>query len=244
MTIHTLEKSAAADRASNASAAGLNDTLAEAARFAVFSRVMPVLRHDVAGVMQPQRTLLMVVHKRLQADKPDIPAILENIASLNILAKQASSSCMAALGWISAGQEVRVSLQSGVNEVSQLLAVELASHELTLVNAINSDAATVPQNFLRTVLVGALLAFCDQQTDSATLNVSLTSADAHSSFVQQLHFQLQPRPIAPDGNKSVELLGDARQHRLINWLDVEALAHAHCVQLLRGDGWLTMGLPE
>ena len=39
----------------------LNDRLSEAAFYAVLRRMMPVLRHDVAGAMQPLRMLLMVL---------------------------------------------------------------------------------------------------------------------------------------------------------------------------------------
>ncbi|MBC7649266.1 MAG: hypothetical protein H7197_09170, partial [Vitreoscilla sp.] len=67
----------------------LNDRLAEAACYAVLRRLMPVLRHDVAGALQPVRMLLMVLERRMQAAEPDLEAIAKNVTSLSTLTKQA-----------------------------------------------------------------------------------------------------------------------------------------------------------
>ncbi len=224
--------------ASSATPDSLNDRLAEAANYAVLRRLMPVLRHDVAGAMQPVRMLLMVLERRVQAPEPDLPAITKNITSVSSLTKQATSDCIGALEWIGSSQDAHVSLRSGVDEAIKLLAMELSANGLELVNGIADDSAAAPQSFLRSVLMGALLAFCDQRTQGSTLQVTYSDADSHQSG--QLRLEMLPE----DAGKSPASLDIVRKYRLIDWPDVQAMARSFNVRLERGDGWLTLGLPE
>ncbi len=217
---------------------GFNDRLAEAARYAVLRRLMPVLRHDVAGAMQPIRMLLMVLERRVQAPELDLQAIAKNVTSLSSLTKKATADCMNALEWIGSNQDARVSLRSCVDEAIQLLAMELSANGLKLVNGITDDAATAPQSFVRSVLMGALLAFCDQRTEGCSLQVSYAAAGSHQSG--QLHIRM-----LVDGSGTRPAPMDVvRKYRLIDWPDVEAMARTASAKLERGDGWLTLDLPK
>ena len=216
---------------------GLNDRLAEAACYAVLRRLMPVLRHDVAGAMQPVRMLLMVLERRIQAPEPDVAAITKNVASLSGLAKQATADCIGALEWIGSSHDAQVSLRSSVDEAIKLLAMELSANGLELVNGIADDAATAPQSFLRSVLMGALLALCDQRSQGSALQVTYTAAHGHQSG--QLRLEMLP----DDAGTSPVSLDIVRKYRLMDWPDVEAMAQSFSVKLERGDGWLTLGLP-
>jgi hypothetical protein len=215
----------------------LNDRLAEAACYAVLRRLMPVLRHDVAGAMQPVRMLLMVLERRLQASQPDVEAITKNVTSLSTLTKQASADCINALDWIGASLDAQVSLLSSVDEAIKLLAMEFSSNGLKLVNGITDSAATTPQSFCRGMLMAALLAFCDQSAAGGSLQVTC-KPDSHQRV--RLHLQMLPADAAP----SPALLDIVRKYRLIDWPDVQALARSFNVKLELGDGWLTLGLPE
>ena len=217
---------------------GLNDRLAEAARYAVLRRLMPVLRHDVAGAMQPIRMLLMVLERRVQLPEPDLQAIAKNVTSLNTLTKEASADCINALEWIGSNQDAEVSLRSSVDEAIKLLAMELSANGLELVNGITDDSATAPQSFVRSVLMGALLAFCDQRTEGKTLQVTCVAAG------NQQASQLQLRMLAGDAGTPPASLDVVRKYRLIDWLDVEAMAKSFSANLERGDGWLKVDLPK
>ena len=217
--------------------AGLNDRLAEAACYAVLRRMMPVLRHDVAGAMQPVRMLLMVLGRRLQAPQPDLEAITKNVTSLSTLTKQASADCINALEWMGASHDAQLSLRSGVDEAIKLLAMELSANGLELVNGITDDAATAPQSFCRGVLMAALLAFCDQSAAGGTLQVTF---EAHGHQRACLHLRMLPA----DAEPSPASLDIVRKYRLIDWADVQALARSLNVKLALGDGWLMLGLPE
>jgi hypothetical protein len=215
----------------------LNDRLAEAACYAVLRRLMPVLRHDVAGAMQPVRMLLMVLERRLQAPQPDLEAITKNVTSLSTLTKQASAECMGALAWIGSSQDAQVSLRSSVDEAIKLLAIELSVKALVLVNGITDDAATAPQSFCRGVLMAALLAFCDQSTAGGVLQVTCET-DSHQPA--RLHLRLLPA----DAASSPASMDIVRKYRLIDWPDVQALARSFNVKLEPGDGWVMLELPD
>lgn len=217
-----------------------DDRLAEAARYAVVSRLMPVLRHNVAGAMQPGRMLLMVLEKRLQNAEPDLQAIRTTAASVSTLTRQATASCMAAFGWVASTEDTRVSLRSFVDDAIGMLALELTVNDLTLTNGIEDDSASASQYFLRTVLMGALLAFCDHQVDGGTLQVTFkprAEGDGAGG-----HLQLQLHVLT--GNRIKPALQEAfRKYRSIDWTDVQAMAQSSGVQMARGEGWLTLELP-
>lgn len=229
----------ASDAASVASD-GLNDRLADAARYAVLCRIMPVLRHDVAGSMQPVRVLLMVLERRLQIADPDLEAIAKNVTSVSTLTKQATVDMMSALGWMASGEDVCVSLRSSVDEAGKLLELELSTNAIALVNGITDDSAVASQSFLRGVFIGALLAFCDQRVSGGTLQVTFDVATRDS----QQPDQLQLRMLRDDSGKSPAPLEDGRKYRTIGWSDVQAMAQSCGVQMARGDDWLTLDLPQ
>ena len=64
------------------------DPLADAARYAVLSRMAATLRHEVAGSMQPVLLVLLVPlvrDRRLQVTDPDLAAIAKTVKSLDAL---------------------------------------------------------------------------------------------------------------------------------------------------------------
>ena len=218
---------------------GLNDRLAEAACYAVLRRLMPALRHDVAGTMQPVRMLLMVLERRVQALEPDMQAITKSVISASALTKQATADCINALEWIGSSQDAHVNLRSSVDEAIKLLAMELSAHALALVNGISDNTVTAPQSFLRTVFMGALLAFCDQRAAGGTLQVSFKAAtDSHPAH--RLQLRLQPG----DAGKPPAFQDLVRKYRLIDWPDVQAMARSFGVTVTQGEGWLILDLPK
>ena len=217
-----------------------NDFRADAARYAVLNRIMPALRHDVAGAMQPVRMLLMVLERRLQIADPDLETIAKNVTSISTLTKLASVEIMSALGWTASGEDVRVSLRSGVDQAINLLALESAVAKMAFVNGIADESATAPQSFLRSVFMGALLAFCDQYIEGGILQVTFDAAPADS----QQPGQLQLRMLPDDTLKSQLALEVNRKYRMIGWSDVQAMAQSCGVEMVRGDGWLILGLPK
>lgn len=210
----------------------VSDRLAEAARYAVLGRLLPVLLHDVAGSMQPVLMRLVLLERRVQKPQADLDAITKGVISLSALTKQAAADCIAALGWISSNDDPQVGLRSAVDEAGQWLVMELAVNPLALVNSVADDSTTVPRSFMRSVLMGAMLAFCDQHAVSGFLEVTLEPAG-------RLHLRLRPG----DAGQLPESFDVVQKTRLIDWPDVQAMATACGIEMAQGDGWLTLDLP-
>lgn len=226
----------------------ITNRLAEAACYAVLQRIGPVLRHNVAGLMQPVSMLMVVLQRRVQMPEPDLPAITKNVTSVSALAKEATAGCMSVMGWIASREDANVSLRTSVNEAAALLAMELSAHGLEISNTISSDAVTVPQSFFRSVLVGALLAFCDQRIAGSTLQISLNTEAGNGSTTNQLTLRMLPghAPAVPDVSGIpdwTEPPAVDRPVRHIDWSDVEAMAGLFGVTVTRGAGYLAVGLP-
>ena len=213
--------------------------LAEAACYAVLGRVLPVLRHDMAGSLQPVRLLLMVLERRVQSTDPDLEAIAKSVMSLSALTKQAATDCLSALSWTDSNEDLHVSLRVGVDEAARMLAVELSENALVLVNGIADGSATAPQSTFRTVVMGAMLAFCDQRVAGRILEVTFHEAAADSPHTGRLQMQMLPG----DAGKSPASPDRMRKPRAIGWGDVQAMAESCSVKMAQADGWLTLDLP-
>jgi hypothetical protein len=223
-------------RAAGASAVSsdhLQNRLAEAASHAVLRRIAPVLRHDVAGFMQPIGMLMMVLQRRVQMPEPDLQAIAKNVASVSALTKEATTGCMNAMGWMASREDTVVTLHEGAEEVMRLLTLELSARGLTAVNEIAADTDSAPRSFFRSVFAGAVLAWCDQMAGAGVLHISASSQAGDSEL--KLLFE-------PTGDAAPTEAVTAQ--RPIDWDDVEALARATGAMLSRGEGWLRLKLPS
>jgi hypothetical protein len=210
--------------------------LAEAANYAVLRRIAPVLQHNVAGFMQPVSMLTTVLQRRVRMTNPDMQAVTQNLTTISALMKEATTGCMNAVGWMVSSGDVPVSLHSSVNEAIQLLGLEFSETELELINAISDENAVAPRSFLRSLLMGALLAFCDQRSAGSALQVTLETGGPTD--------RLLLRMLPGDPCKSPASTDTDRKSRTIDWPDVQAMADSFNVAMERGEGWLTLGVPK
>lgn len=216
----------------------LRKRMAEAATYAVLRRIAPVLRHDVAGLMQPAAIIMAILQKRIQMPEPDLQAIAKNLASVSASTKEATAGCVSAIGWIATNEDSPVNLRSSVDQAAQLLGMELSAAGLEVRNDIADDNRLVPQSFYRSVLIGALLAFCDYHTKGGTLQVTLKAGVGNTGKCDQLCLRLLPR----DTDKAFIPTDLVRKSRTIDWTDVQAMAGSFSVAMAQGDGWLTLDL--
>ena len=219
----------------------MNERWAEAARHAVLGRVLPGLQHDVAGAMQPVLMLLMVLERRVQKPEPDLAAITKGVLSLSASVKKATADCTAALSWPDSRDDPCVSLRDGVDQAAKLLALEMSENALTVVNGVADGPATAAQSVMRSVFIGALLAFCDQHAVGGALEVTFQEAAADSPHAGRLQLRLLPGGALKSPASPVEALKPPRR---IGWPDVQAMATSCRVQMAQGDGWLTLDLPR
>ena len=231
MPITTPTDSSRAAAAPSATPDFLQERLAEAASYAVLLRIAPALRHDVAGFIQPVGMLVMVLQRRVQMPEPDMQAIAKNVMSVSALTKEATTGCMNAMDWMASREDTYVSLRAGADEVMHLLALELSGHGLSTANDLAESMPRVPRPFFRSVLVSALLAWCDQKPGAGMLRIN-GSSDANESELK-MQFEVDGTALPAD---------TVSPQRRIGWDDVEALARACGATLSRGDGWLRLRL--
>lgn len=218
----------------------LQHRLAEAASYAVLRRIAPALRHDVAGLMQPVGMLTKILQRRVQNPQPDLTEITKNLESVSALVKEATAGCMNAMGWMILCEDRPVNLQTGVTEAIKLLGPALFGTDLELRNELADEPAVAPQSYLRSVVTGALLAFCDQRSAGNILQVTLEAgaenSDAHCALLMCM--------LPGDTVKPPEPTDTDHRSRPIDWQDVQAMADSFNVTMERGDGWLRLGLPQ
>lgn len=233
----------------------LQERLAEAARYAVLRRIAPVLRHEMAGLMQPVGMLMMVLQRRVQMSEPDLQAIAKTVVSVNALAKEATTGCMNAMGWMASREDTAVGLRSSIDDAAKLLAMDLSAQGLEISNLISDDGLVIPQSFFRSLLVGALLAFCDQRMAGTMLQISLDREAENGTPANRLMLRMllgdapdvphaPDEPDTPDASDVPDMPSIDSSSRLIDWADVEAMSRSFGVTLERGDGWLAVGLPS
>ena len=208
------------------------ERLAEAAQYAVLRRVIPMLRHDLAGAIQPISMIVMVLQRRLQSAEPDLPGISKSITSISALTREAMDGCMNAMSWLAPLEDTVTRLQTGVDEIGKLLAIELSSRGLAPVNEVPLGTVHAPQKFFRNLVAGALLAFCDQTVGGKELRISHARAGADDI----LNLRLMP-------DDAAEPTEDVHQRRTISWSDVQAMADSGGVKFTRVRGWVTLSVP-
>jgi hypothetical protein len=202
----------------------------EAAAYAILCRVGPVLRHEVAGLMQPVRILVTVLERRANKPEIDHAAIAESVSTISMLTKQASAGCMNAFEWFAAPNDASMNLRDGVEELKKLLSLEFSVNALTIENIVPIDTAAVPKSFVRLVLIGALLAFSDSQRVPSTLRIAIEASVLSLS-------------LAPDKGDARNPTPFDRHQRCIDWLDAESLATSSGLTTERGEGWFRIELP-
>jgi hypothetical protein len=217
---------------------------AESACYSILRRVAPVLRHDVAGLMQPVRLLVTVLERRLMKPDFNLSAVQENIATIGQLTKQASAGFNNAIAWMSMDNDTPIDLSNAIDELLKLLAFELDSAALSVLNEIPKDKLNVSQRLLRTVLAGIVLAFCDEQIDQRQLRIvyiqNTNDKDQQSLDAGDLLLSLVEVEKIDSGvnEKAIGL------DRLIDWDDVGALAQLFNLTVSRGPGWLRINVPN
>ena len=208
------------------------DRMAESARYAVLSRLAPMLRHDVAGALQPLGMIAALLQKRLQAAAPEMAAVAKSADTLQILSKEAAATCLGVMGWLVSKGEENVSAQAGAQELLTLMETELFLHGLVGVNDIPVAEAKFARLFFRGVFAAALLALCDCSAGAGSVHVGLRELCGAPGVC----LRVAPAALTP-------LAEPVQRQRRIGWDDVQALAAAAGVAFAQGENWVTLQLP-
>lgn len=205
---------------------------AEAARYALLRRLAPSMRHHLVVNLQPIGMIYEVMERRLRAPEPDLAHVHESASKINTFARAALASSLDVVGWLAPDEKIGISVHDGARECASLLATSLSFRGYALRNEVGTITRQVRRSALRSLLAGTLIHTADHLKPASDLVVAATEEDGGVVIT------VTSRP--SDGDKG---FANEAPYRKIAWRDLQALAVAEGVQLMREGPRITMRMP-
>ena len=200
-----------------------NERLAEAARYALMRRLMPAIRHHIAGTLQPVGMMSAMLEKRIKAANPDMVQLGKNMRALNDLSRDAAAISLNLMVWLAPRDNDLIAVSSGVEESLSLIATELSFRGFVLVNKTADVSTKLPSAVLRSLFTASLIAL----TDAARHAAQVVIAASQEASITQLTISI----VSQDTVQPVPVENYISSYRALQWDDVQALADAEGVQL-------------
>lgn len=192
---------------------------AEAARYALTRRLLPVLRHHMVVHLQPIGMIYEVLERKLAMVNPDLGAVREGLAKINFLARSSVASCLDVVTWLAPDANTSIGVGDGVAECVSTVNGDFRFRGFTVTNECGDAPLRVSQAALREVFTAALIAITDSAEEPVDLLLQIRLAG--SQAVISVHTRQ---------GKATGFTSDIG-YRALGWSDVEALAQAHQVHL-------------
>ena len=201
----------------------MNERLAEAARYALMRRLLPAIRHNIAGTLQPIGMMSAMLERRMKAATPDLAQLGKSAQGLNTLSREAAAVSLNLMTWLAPKDNDQVAVNSAVEESLGLMATELSFRGFAVVNQTAEAVSLLPKGILRSVFTASLIAL----TDSVDLAASVVvSAEGETGNIR-LNISLEP-----GGTPELAAMeGRLPIYRALQWADVQAIAEAEGVRL-------------
>ncbi len=197
------------------------ERLAESARYALLRRLAPILRHDLAGALQPLIFLSTIIEKRLQNTSPDLAELAIKSSELKTLARVASNECMDLMTWLAPNTGDLVKVAAGVEETIGLIKADLSFKGFTVANEIKDVQVEQPRSLTRNVFAAALVALTDAAKAPATVVVDAQVLN------NELVLSISIQPLQGEWQSN-----ELPAYRNLEWEDVQALAEVESVGLI------------
>lgn len=186
---------------------------AEAAQYALLRRLAPVIRHNMAGALQPIAMVASMLERRLQKSEIDPEALMKNARDIIELSREAAASSMSLMGWFAPKDDPLVAVNKGVAECLGMLATELSFRGFPIINKTSQAEGELSLLALRSVFTAAMIALTDASATPREIVVEAESSEGGISILISLQKAQAPASL-PGGNP----------YRRVEWQDVEALA--------------------
>ena len=200
-----------------------NERLAEAARYALMRRLMPAIRHHIAGSLQPIGMMSAMLEKRIQAATPDIVQLGKNAQALTAVTREAAATSLNLMAWLAPRDNDLVAVNSAIEESFSMVATELSFRGFSLVVDTADASAKLPRGVLRSVFTASLIALTDSAKGVA--NVVVSSSQEAGSTLLKISI-VKDRTTEPG-----MVQNPMSSYRALQWDDVQALAAAEGAQL-------------
>ena len=231
----TAEKNTAETRTPEAVPVGRRSRAgAEAARYGVLRRLGAALKHDMVVNLQAIAMMAEVLNAKLERGTPSPSELQSSIAKLNRLAREAVANCLKVSSWIEPGEDEGVRLADGVDECLALLASNFNFRGFVVTKEVPDSAFQVSRVVLRNLLIASLITLTDAAAGPCEVRVK---AEVVSGFAE-ISVRISPRQDEFEG------LPYEASYRQLEWSDVQALALAESVELVRSHDQIVMRMPR
>jgi C4-dicarboxylate-specific signal transduction histidine kinase len=207
---------------------------AEAARYGVLRRLAPALKHDMVVNLQAISMMAEVMSARLERGSSAPADFQSSISKLNRLARDAVMNCLKVAAWIEPGEDEGVRLARGIEDCLALLSTNFNFRGFSIVSEVPDTDFEVWRVTLRNLLMASLLALTDAAPGPSEVRVK---AEVQGGFAE-ISVRVTPR------QDEFEALPFGPGYRLLDWSDVQALAVAESVELVRGPDQIVMRMPR
>ncbi|MDB5880189.1 MAG: hypothetical protein JWP43_67 [Ramlibacter sp.] len=207
---------------------------AEAARYGVLRRLAPALKHDMVVNLQAISMMAEVLNARLERGSPAPAEFHASISKLNRLAREAVASCLKVASWLEPGEDEGVRLTEGVDDCLSLLASNFNFRGFLVTQEVPDSTFQVSRVVLRPLLVASLITLTDAAQGPCEVHVKAEVV----SGMAEVSVRISPRKDEFQG------LPFEANYRELEWQDVQALALAESVELVRGNDHILMRMPR
>lgn len=207
---------------------------AEAARYGVLRRLAPALKHDMVVNLQAIAMMAEVLNARLERGGPAPADFQASMSKLNRLARDAVANCLRVASWIEPGEDEGVRLPEGVDDCLALLNSNFNFRGFVVVKEVSESSFQVSRVVLRNLLVASLITLTDAAGGPCEVRIKAEVV----SGMAQVSVHISPREDEYEG------LPFEPNYRQLEWSDVQALALAESVELIRGQDHIVMRIPR
>jgi len=206
----------------------------EAARYGVLRRLAPALKHDMVVNLQAISMMAEVLNARLERGSPAPAEFQANISKLNRLAREAVANCLKVSTWIEPGEDEGVRLAEGIDDCLSLLASNFNFRGFVVTREVTPANFQVSRATLRNLLVGSLVTLTDAAGGPSVVSLKAEVVGG----LAEVTVRVAPRQ---DGFEGLPYEPNYRQ---LEWADVQALAVADSIDLVRGADHVVMRFPR
>lgn len=207
---------------------------AEAARYGVLRRLAPALKHDMVVNLQAIAMMAEVLNAKLERGSTTPAEFHASIAKLNRLARDAVANCLKVASWLEPGEDEGVRLAEGVDDCLSLLSSNFNFRGFVVHKDVPDSSFQVSRVVLRNLLVASLITLTDAAAGPCEVRVKAEVV----SGMAEISVHISPRQDEWEG------LPFEASYRQLEWADVQALALAESVELLRGQDNIVLRMPR
>jgi len=194
-----------------------SDTQAEAARYVLFGRILPTLRHALVGELQALRFGVSIVRASTE------PADVE--AAINRLGEQTARSIASADAitcWLQPDPRASIAVDQAIDDCIALMHSEWQMRGIVVSRGSSADTSMVRSRPFRELLLACLVALGDDLPGAA--DIALRTRPRAGA----LWLTIRGEPADREGEEP-----RAAVPRRLRWEDVDALAGTHTIVFKR-----------